>query len=110
MSSLHTTESYTQLQFFVHLKLYGFKPIIPIDLLSFPVQERVNFDAIKRAKLIKNLHEKSQANIGKMTNKYEKRANKGQRKMLFEPEDMVWVHLRKERLPKQCQKQITTTS
>ena len=36
-----------------------------------------------------------------MTKKYEKRANKGRRKMLFEPRDMVWVHLRKERFPEQ---------
>ena len=35
-----------------------------------------------------------------MTKKYEKRANKGRKKM-FEPRDMVWVHLRKERFPEQ---------
>lgn len=65
------------------------------------MQERVNFDASRRAELIKNLHEKAQANIEKMTKKYEKRANKGRRKMLFEPGDLVWVHLRKERFPGQ---------
>jgi hypothetical protein len=27
--------------------VYGFKPTAPIDLLSLPVQERVNFDASK---------------------------------------------------------------
>jgi hypothetical protein len=57
--------------------VYGFKPTAPIDLLSLPVQERVNFDASKRAELIKNLHEKSRANIEKMTKKYEKCANNG---------------------------------
>jgi hypothetical protein len=36
-----------------------------------------------------------------MTKKYEKCANKGRRKILFEPGDMVWVHLRKERFPEQ---------
>jgi hypothetical protein len=81
--------------------VYGFKPTAPVVLLSLPVQERVNFDASKWAELIKNLHEKAQANIEKMTKKYEKRANKGRRQMLFEPGDLVWVHLRKERFPKQ---------
>jgi hypothetical protein len=81
--------------------VYGFKPTAPIDLLSLPVQEWVNLDASKRAELIKNLHEKARANIEKMTKKYEKRANKGRRKMLFKPGDMVWVHLRKERFPEQ---------
>ena len=32
---------------------------------------------------------------------YEKRANKGRKKMLFEPGDLVWVHLRKDRFPEQ---------
>jgi hypothetical protein len=36
-----------------------------------------------------------------MTKKYEKCANKGQRKMLFEPGYMVWVHLHKERFLEQ---------
>jgi hypothetical protein len=65
------------------------------------VQERVNFDASKRPELIKNLHENARANIEKMTKKYEKCANKGRRKVLFEPGDMVWLHLRKERFPEQ---------
>ena len=65
------------------------------------MQERVNFDASNQAELLKNLHEKARANIEKMTKKYEKHANKGRRKMLFEPGDMVWVHLRKERFPEQ---------
>jgi hypothetical protein len=81
--------------------VYGFKPTAPIDLLSLPVQERVNFDASKRAELIKNLHEKARSNIEKMTKKYEKSANKGRRKMLFEQGDMVWIHLRKERFHEQ---------
>jgi hypothetical protein len=36
-----------------------------------------------------------------MTKKYEKCDNKGRRKMLFEPGDMVWVHLCKERFSEQ---------
>jgi hypothetical protein len=81
--------------------VYGFKLTARLDLLSLPVQEQVNFDASKRAKLIKNLHEKARTNIEKMTKKYEKRANKGRRKMLFKPGDLVWVHLRKQRFPEQ---------
>ena len=36
-----------------------------------------------------------------MTRMYEKHANKGQRKVLFELGDLVWVHLRKDRFPEQ---------
>jgi hypothetical protein len=36
-----------------------------------------------------------------MTKMYEKRANKGRKKMLFEQGDLVWVHLRKDHFPEQ---------
>ena len=71
--------------------VYGFKPTTPIDLLSLPMQERVNFDASKRAEFVKNLHDRARANIEKMTKIYEKRANKGRKKMLLEAGDLVWV-------------------
>jgi hypothetical protein len=81
--------------------VYGFKPTAPIDLLPLPIQERVNFDASKRAEFVKNLHDRARANIEKMTKLYEKNAYKGRKKMLFEPGDLVWVHLRKDRFPEQ---------
>jgi len=81
--------------------VYGFKPTTPIDLLPLPMQERVNFDASKRAEFVKNLHDGARANIEKMTKMCEKRANKGRKKMLFEPGYLVWVHLRKDRFPEQ---------
>jgi hypothetical protein len=65
------------------------------------MQEHVNFDASKRAEFIKKLHDRARANIKKMTKLYEKRGNKGRKKMLFEEGDLVWVHLRKDRFPDQ---------
>ena len=61
----------------------------------------MNFDASKRAEFVKHIHDQARANIEKMTKMYEKRANKGRKKMLFEPGDLVWVHLRKDRFPEQ---------
>ena len=69
--------------------VYGFKPTAPIDLLPLPMQERVNFDASKRAEFVKNLHDRARVNIEKMIKLYEQRANKGRKKMLFEPGDLV---------------------
>jgi hypothetical protein len=37
--------------------VHGFKHAAPIDLLPLPMQERVNFDARKRAEFVKILHE-----------------------------------------------------
>jgi len=81
--------------------VYGFKPTAPIDLLPLPMQKRMNFDASKRAEIVKKLHDRAKANIEKMTKLYEKRANKGRKKILFEPGDLVWVHLRKDRFLEQ---------
>jgi len=81
--------------------VYGFKPTAPIDLLPLPVQERLNFDASKRAEFVKSLDDQARINIEKMTKIYEKRANKGRKNMLFEAGDLVWVHLRKDRIPEQ---------
>jgi len=70
------------------------------------MQEHMNFDASKRVEFVKNIHDRARANIEKMTKMYEKRANKGRKEMLFEPGDLVWVHLRKDRFPEQCKSKL----
>ena len=49
----------------------------------------MNFDASNRAEFVKNIHDRARENIEKMTKLYEQRANKGRKKMLFEPGDLV---------------------
>ena len=71
------------------MSVNSFKPTAPIDLLPLPMQEHVNFDASKRAEFVKNLHDRARVNIEKMIKLYEQRANKGRKKMLFEPGDLV---------------------
>ena len=66
--------------------VYGFKPTAPIDLLPLPMQERVNFDASKRAEFVKNIYDRA---IEKMTKMYEKRANKGRKKRCY-LNQMTW--------------------
>jgi len=56
----------------------------------------VNFNASKRAEIVKNIHDRARANIEKMTKMYEKRTNMGCKKMLLEPGDLVWVHLHED--------------
>ena len=85
--------------------LYGFKPTTLIDLLPLPMHECVNFDASKRAEFVKKLHDRAKANIEKMAKLYEKCANKGHKKMLFEPRDLL-IHLRKDHFPKQHKRKL----
>ena len=77
--------------------VYGFNPLTPLDLSPLPVSEHVNLDGEARAELVKQIHETARLNIEKKTMQYEKHANKGQKKVVFEPGDWVWLHMRKER-------------
>ncbi|XP_073153471.1 uncharacterized protein [Henckelia pumila] len=74
------------------VRLHG----MPKNLMSLPMSERVNMDGKKKAEFVKILHEKVRANIEKKNLQYTKQANKGRKKVVFEPGDWVWLHLRKE--------------
>jgi hypothetical protein len=46
-----------------------------------------------------NLHEQTKQNIAAANAKYQVAVNKGRKLVTFEPGDMVWLHLRKDRFP-----------
>ena len=48
---------------------------------------------------IKRLHEKVKERIERSNASYQAQANKHKKKVVFQPGDLVWVHLRKERFP-----------
>ena len=73
--------------------VYGFKPHTPMYLLPLSLLEQVNLDATKRSDLIKRLHAETRNNIEKKSAQYAKHANKGKKKVTFQPEDLVWLHL-----------------
>src|SRR4051812_35152174 len=79
--------------------VYGFKPLTPLDLLPLPLQERVNMDASKRADYVKKIHEKTREAIEKQGKTVAAARNQSRKQVLFQPGDMVWVHLRKDRFP-----------
>ena len=81
--------------------VYGFNPLTPLDLSPLPLSERVNLDGQKKAELIQQIHETAKLNIERRTEQYAKQANKGRRKVVFEPGDWVWLHMRKEQFPEQ---------
>ncbi|WVZ63730.1 hypothetical protein U9M48_013338 [Paspalum notatum var. saurae] len=79
--------------------VYGFKPHTPMALLPLPLQEQVNLDVTKRSDFIKRLHAETRKNIEKKSAQYAKQANKGKKKVTFQPGDLVRLHLRKDRFP-----------
>ncbi|XP_071924840.1 uncharacterized protein [Coffea arabica] len=69
--------------------------------MPLPLSERTNLDGKKKAEFVQALHQQVKANIEGRTQQYLKYANKGRRRMAFNPGDWVWLHLRKERFPVQ---------
>ncbi|KAK7379835.1 hypothetical protein VNO78_34255 [Psophocarpus tetragonolobus] len=82
--------------------VYGFNPLTPLDLLSMPnISMFKHNEAQAKAEYVKKLHEQVKAQIKKKNESYARQANKGRKKIVFQPGDWVWVHMRKERFPKQ---------
>jgi hypothetical protein len=79
--------------------VYGFVPRAPIDLLPLPTSEKVNLDAKQRAELILKMHETTKENIERKNAKYRLAGSQGRKHVTFEPGDLVWLHLRKDRFP-----------
>jgi hypothetical protein len=77
--------------------VYGFLPRALIDLMPLPSSKKLNFDATQRAELMLKLHETTKENIERMNAKYKHIGDKGRKQLDFEPGDLVWLHLRKER-------------
>jgi hypothetical protein len=64
--------------------------------MPLPTFKKSNFDAKQRAELMLKLHETTKENIERMNAKYKIAGDKGRRKLIFEPGDLVWLHLRKD--------------
>ena len=79
--------------------VYGIDPLSPNYLTPRPQDQKPHVDAAVRVKEIQKLHELVKARIEKTNAAYEAQANKHRRKIVFQPGDLVWIHLRKERFP-----------
>ena len=64
-------------------------------------------DATKRLEFIKRLHAETRKNIEQKSAQYAKQANKGKKKVTFQPGDLVWLHLRKDRFPQQRKSKLS---
>ena len=69
--------------------VYGFLPRAPIDLMSLPTSEKLNFDDMQRAEFMLKLHETNKENIERMNAKYKLAGDKGRRQLIFKSGDLV---------------------
>jgi len=79
--------------------VYGFNPLTPMDLIHLPVDESVSLDHNCKAQVVKTLHESVRQQIEKRNRVYAIKDKKGRKHVVFQPDDWVWVHMRKERFP-----------
>jgi hypothetical protein len=79
--------------------VYGFVPRAPIDLLPLPSTVQHNFDATQRAEHILKLHATTKENTERMNAKYQIVGDKGRKHIVFDVDDLVWLHLRKDHFP-----------
>ena len=64
-------------------------------------QETQHKDAHTKFEYVKRLHEQVKVQITKKNESYARQANKNMKEVVLEPGDWIWVHMRKERFPKQ---------
>ncbi|KAK1664786.1 hypothetical protein QYE76_052945 [Lolium multiflorum] len=84
--------------------VYGFEPPTALDILPLPLHERTNMDFDKRTAATKQLHEDTRATIQEHVLRQATRLNAKKKERVFEEGDLMWIHLRKERLVHQASK------
>ena len=63
-------------------------------------------EASKHAAYVKKIHEKTKEAIELKATRKAKNMNKHRKEVLFEPGDLVWIHLRKDRFPDKCKSKL----
>ncbi|PKI75302.1 hypothetical protein CRG98_004342 [Punica granatum] len=71
------------------------------------MSEISSLDEKKKANMVKKIHEEAMQHILKKNKQYVERANKGRNKVIFEPGDWMWFHMRKERFPNQRKSKLS---
>jgi hypothetical protein len=71
----------------------------PIDLLPLPSSVHNNLDATQYAELILKSYATTKDNIEHMNVKYKVVGDRGRKHIVFEVDDLVWLHLHKDHFP-----------
>jgi hypothetical protein len=71
--------------------VYGLVPRAPIDLMSLPTSEKLNFNAKQRAELMLKLYETIKENIERINSKYKVAGDKCRNQLIFEPGELVFA-------------------
>jgi len=88
----------------------GCNPETPLDLTPLPIPAKYSWEAEKGAKEIKDLHAQVLERIEKVNSQVMQQVNKHKNGIHFQPGDLVWIHMRKERFPSKRKSKIMPRS
>jgi len=77
--------------------MYGNNPWTPLDLVPISNPTKFSWEVEKGAREIQELHAKVREKIEKSTEQAKSCTSKKRREANFQPGDLVWIHMRKER-------------
>jgi hypothetical protein len=69
------------------------------NIVADSLSRKSSLDGQKKAEFVKSLHEMVRLQIAQKNERVASQATNGRRRVIFEPRDWVWVHMRKERFP-----------
>ncbi|KAF8090857.1 hypothetical protein N665_0463s0016 [Sinapis alba] len=87
--------------------VYGFQPETPLDLAELPNPMYCNRDGASKAEFVKNLHRKVKERLEEKANKVKAKLDQKRKEVLFKPGDLVWLHMRPERFPKERKSKLS---
>ncbi|XP_056848903.1 uncharacterized protein LOC130499034 [Raphanus sativus] len=77
--------------------VYGFQPKTPLDLSPLPSPIYRSRDGAHKAEFVKTLHQRVKEKLEAQAAKVKARVDQKRKEVLFEPGDLVWLHMRPER-------------
>lgn len=79
--------------------VYGVVPRCPLDLAALPDKTRLHGEAVDFITELQQVHKMAHDNLSSSTARYKRDADKKRRELIFEPGELVWVVLTKDRFP-----------
>lgn len=67
--------------------------------MSLPTNNVASLDGKNKIEMMRKIHEKTKLATERRNRKVSLKRNKGQKQVFFEPRDLVWIHMCKERFP-----------
>ncbi|CAA7036526.1 unnamed protein product [Microthlaspi erraticum] len=79
--------------------VYSILPRGPLDLTTVPDPRRMHGKTVEFVDSLKNTHQQARDQLELSTTKYKARADAKRREVVYEPGELVWVVLTKDRMP-----------